>query len=306
MSKTLETKRKILNLLKKREMTITGLSEELGLSTATISQHMEELQRMGAIEKIDNEHFKKLKYYRLNESAPIPARYVLGAVVAILILGSIIYFYGAGAVSNIYQGQPVTPRSSTPAAAPNQTSATLVTAPGNQPGNSTAASSPPPAGGGSFACPLFFYYINGNVTGYSGFRLFNISSGNYTYRDYVLGTGSSGNLNITERITDVLAEPSGFNYTRQHYISFSRQGVRANNLNSSAQEVNTSIAPAGYNATPNKTINAIIAIRVNSTAPEATYAVRIDGPCGPGVQPFLITVGSKPYNGTVNFSSTYQ
>src|SRR5271167_201052 len=93
MSKTLETKRKILKLLQKKDMTITDLSNELSLSNATIGQHMDELMQMKAIEKIDNEHFRKLKYYKINYSNEEILKYLLGAVIIIAIVVSVYYFY---------------------------------------------------------------------------------------------------------------------------------------------------------------------------------------------------------------------
>lgn len=94
LSKIFETKKKILALLKENNMTITELSQQLGLSTQTVGQHIAELQEMGAIEKIDSEHFKKLKIYKVNERIidPVVARYVVSAIAVIAIL-SVLYFY---------------------------------------------------------------------------------------------------------------------------------------------------------------------------------------------------------------------
>src|SRR5271155_5310485 len=76
-------------------MAITELSVELGLSTQTVGQHISELQEMRAIERIDNEHFKKLKVYKVNESTIDPAvvRYVVGAIIVIAIVASAAYLY---------------------------------------------------------------------------------------------------------------------------------------------------------------------------------------------------------------------
>lgn len=99
LSKTFETKKKILGMLKERSMTITELSHELNLSTQTIGQHITELQEMGAIERVDNEHFKKLKVYKINEAGsidPVVARYIIGAVVIIAVIGVLYLFFYYG------------------------------------------------------------------------------------------------------------------------------------------------------------------------------------------------------------------
>ena len=65
MGKTLETKNEILKLLKERKMTVTEISETLGLAKSTISQHISELVNTGVIDQEDNTHFKKMRYYRI-------------------------------------------------------------------------------------------------------------------------------------------------------------------------------------------------------------------------------------------------
>lgn len=66
MSKTWNTKRRILKLLSKRQMTMSELSTELGLVPSTVSQHIEYLRNVGAITEIDNPYVKKWRYYRAN------------------------------------------------------------------------------------------------------------------------------------------------------------------------------------------------------------------------------------------------
>lgn len=99
MSRTLETKRKILTLLKEKEMTITGLSAALGLSNATVSQHLEDLSRTGAVERVENEHYRKLKYYRIRETeGPVMAgyaKYAAAAAIALIVALGAAYFYSA-------------------------------------------------------------------------------------------------------------------------------------------------------------------------------------------------------------------
>ncbi len=49
MSKTFGTKNKIVKLLKEKPMTVTEISAVLGLSKATVSQHMSELENMSMV-----------------------------------------------------------------------------------------------------------------------------------------------------------------------------------------------------------------------------------------------------------------
>lgn len=285
MSKTLETKKRILNLLKKREMTITELSAALDLSTATISQHMDELRQVGAVEKIDNEHYKKLKYYKINEAiaAPILAKYAIVAVAIILLAGVLIYTYASPKGSTSLPAYNTIPNHTTSSQQLNQ-------------------STIPSVGTGAFACPMMFYRISGTVTGYSGFRLYSITPNSITYSDYVIAPGSSGNLMITEYISGVLNE-SGISMTRQHYATLKAQGTAGSNSTYTA--INVTITPNSFAVRNNETINSIVTVATNGTVANGTYALIIDGPCGPGVSPVLITIGSKPYNGTVSLISGY-
>ena len=66
MSKTWETKNRILDLLYEGNKTLSDMSGELGLTLATVKQHLGELEAMGAIVRVDNPHVKKWKYYAIN------------------------------------------------------------------------------------------------------------------------------------------------------------------------------------------------------------------------------------------------
>lgn len=67
MSKTSETKKKILDLLKTGNKRLIDIYPVLGLSAATVSQHLKELKEMNLIIEIDNSHFKNEKYYSINK-----------------------------------------------------------------------------------------------------------------------------------------------------------------------------------------------------------------------------------------------
>jgi len=290
MTKTLETKKKILNLLKKRQMTITGLSEELGLSTATVSQHLDELQRMGAVEKIDNEHFKKLKYYKATEQAsPMVIKYVLGALAIVIIASALL----------LYHGSP--PATSPPATAVTSPVAALTSINATN-ANATNTTSPIAPGGGAYACPLVYYHINGSVLNYSGMSLYYLNYSDGKIADYVIARGGSGSMAVQENISNVLEEPANSSITqRQHYVGAIKQGNTS--LSYSTPGLNISISPENYTLAKAEIVNFTLSLTANSTAPSSTYLIRIDGPCAGGVTPFLVTVGTMPYNGTVSEGS---
>lgn len=66
MGKTWQTKRQIMHMLSEGSMNVTEIADRLGMSQATVSQHLAELKDLGAIEEVNNEHVKKWKYYRAN------------------------------------------------------------------------------------------------------------------------------------------------------------------------------------------------------------------------------------------------
>jgi biotin operon repressor len=68
MSKTWEMKRRILELLAKNNMMPSEISGALGLSPSTVTQHLKELERVGAIREVPNAHVKKWKHYELNKA----------------------------------------------------------------------------------------------------------------------------------------------------------------------------------------------------------------------------------------------
>ena len=80
-------------------MTASELSKELDVSRATVNQHLDELKAMGAIEKIENEHFKRLKYYKKTiPMNPTVAKYVLVIAALVVVCALVIIFYRNGPV----------------------------------------------------------------------------------------------------------------------------------------------------------------------------------------------------------------
>lgn len=117
MSKIWGTKKKILELLSKRKMTLTELSNSLKLSPSTVSQHIDELTLRGAIERVESEFAKKWKYYRLNPNfntealpvgvvqraevfSPYKKSAFMGMLVVLAAFGTIMYYYLAGGASS--------------------------------------------------------------------------------------------------------------------------------------------------------------------------------------------------------------
>ena len=182
---------------------IRGMPQELSLSTATVSQHMEELQKMGAVERVDNEHFKRLKYYKASQTPPVSmAKYVIVILlVAAAIGGYAILSYGATGTSQPQRSNGSAPPSIITTTAPQANASTTPIQPG---------------GAGAIACPMMTYSLNGTITGYHGFSLYYVNSSNGGIPDYV--TGSSGTFNVSERVTNVLNNnPAQFTTNRTHY-----------------------------------------------------------------------------------------
>ncbi len=108
MSKTFETKKRILKLLGDKHMTLTEISEALQLAPSTVEQHLKELERMNAISVVEDEYIKKWKHYRLQTEAenahPVSVGHVrqgvfIGGIVVIAAAALIILFLTGSASS---------------------------------------------------------------------------------------------------------------------------------------------------------------------------------------------------------------
>ena len=82
MSKTWETKNRIIRMLSSRPYTLSEISEKLNLSASTVSEHLRELESRGAISQVSNQYSHKWKYYKLNEGykAEGPASEIIASV----------------------------------------------------------------------------------------------------------------------------------------------------------------------------------------------------------------------------------
>ena len=120
MSKTFETKSKILDILRQGAKTPAELGRTLALSPSTISQHLKELREAGRIEEFTDEHFKNIKYFRRLEHPSIfasnTAKLATGVLVFAILAILTVSFYGkpasattAGAVSILMTDPPSVP-----------------------------------------------------------------------------------------------------------------------------------------------------------------------------------------------------
>jgi|GEM_PF-5151429 DNA-binding transcriptional ArsR family regulator len=66
MARNGSTKNKILSMIAKKDRTLSDICVELSLAPSTVSQHLQELKDIGAVEWVQNDHVKKWKYYKLN------------------------------------------------------------------------------------------------------------------------------------------------------------------------------------------------------------------------------------------------
>lgn len=113
MSKTWDTKQRILELLKSHKMTLTEISKRLDLAPSTVNQHIRELLEMDAIRQVPNEFVTKWKYYQVNpqfngveettvktSSMPSPFFRVVSVLILLAVVGLIlISSHGPSSVS---------------------------------------------------------------------------------------------------------------------------------------------------------------------------------------------------------------
>ncbi len=128
VSKTWKTKRKILSIISREAKTPSEISNELNLAPSTVSEHMEELERMGAIKQVDNPFIKKWKYYKVNPDfdskhiggTRLPVGVPQAAAVFVIILGLLgVLAFGASSVGG--GGQQVLFSLTDPPSVPNGT-----------------------------------------------------------------------------------------------------------------------------------------------------------------------------------------
>jgi len=196
MSKMFGTKNRIVKLLSKKAMNITEISETLGLSKATVSQHISELEGMSVVEQLDNSHFKKVKYYKLsgkgntvmergNDSRATLDKLIIPAVLAVLFVAILLHF--SANTHNIGSSIP-----------PINTN--------NTPNTSTH--------GIGVACPMITAFTNGNHANESVLSgiISEIALGNPCSIAYV-NNGTIAGLNYTAHNGTVDVQELGYAYT---------------------------------------------------------------------------------------------
>ena len=135
MGKTWHMKKRILKILSKRPCTPGEMSKLLGLSPSTVSVHIAELERMGAIERVENSYAKRWKYYRIKPGFNIEKAMSVKEVnmIPLILMGvAIAAFIGVGVFIGLTHqggGKPatiLTIQLTDPPSVPNGTQALLV------------------------------------------------------------------------------------------------------------------------------------------------------------------------------------
>ncbi len=136
MTKTWQTKKKILKLVSKDAKTPGEISEQLGLAPSTVSEHIEELERMGAVKEVENEFVRKWKYYRANPDFDVQAiaslkrvsnlPQIVGALAIVLGLVAL-FVFGIPSIGALGAGSSVVFSLTDPPSVPNGTQALNIT-----------------------------------------------------------------------------------------------------------------------------------------------------------------------------------
>ncbi len=311
MSAVAETKNRILERLRAGKKNVTQLSAELGLSKATVSQHMQELREMGLIEEEDNRFFRSVKYFRIKEGIAESAQatasnakyYKYIAAIAIIAVVSVVLLAGQQARARPGEGQNATAGSQL-----IRNVTTTSTLPMNTV-NKTRASNTVSTRGGvpgiTATCPLIDYGIRNAIVNVSGFGTYTVPEG---FTDYVLKRGSSGTVAYNTTIGELQGIPAslpGFNDTSEwsHIyllkVSNGTTSLEMVNMSEVGVEVNfTGIDMHTYNNSRTYLVNAQIS--AGSSANESTYLLYL-GPGLPmcGGQGVILTIGGGAYRGTI-------
>jgi DNA-binding transcriptional ArsR family regulator len=136
VSKTWQTKKKILKLISKGARTPGEISDKLGLAPSTVSEHIDELERMGAVKQRDNPFIKKWKYYEPNPNfdfrGMLNTKKTRGipqiAAALVIVLGLVAFLaFGLPALGALGAGQSVVFSLTDPPSVPNGTQALNIT-----------------------------------------------------------------------------------------------------------------------------------------------------------------------------------
>ena len=288
MSGIFSTKNRILDSLAKKPKTRKQLSEELKLSPATVSQHLEELIRMGLISKSSDVHSKRWMQYEVNSDAYekyrgpmkeqnrryIQVPFMTMLAILVVIAASFVFFSSQNMLPNSSSGIP---------AASANVSGGFV--PGLLPQ-------------GASSCPIIRIPVITNISSFTGFSMYNVSG----YHDYVISRGSSGKLNFTVKSEETAAESNSSGTTLPVYNNFRFSHVSNNSsgglYNATTPGLNISLSSLEENMSSGSTANFLMRINASTSAPYGTYWVSVNE-CDGISSIFLITVGNGPYAGNV-------
>ena len=113
MSKTWYTKKRILKILLKRQRTPGEIGKLLELSPSTVRVQIAELERIGAIERVENGYTKRWKYYRIKSGFDIDKAIRVKEIniIPLILMGIVIAaFIGVGTFIGLmpHRGQATT------------------------------------------------------------------------------------------------------------------------------------------------------------------------------------------------------
>ena len=293
MSKHLVTKRRILGLLGERPMTRAELSKALGLTPATLSQHLQSLEDSGAIYVDPSSGSRKWKYYKLNRGFNMNRMNRERGYSTAMTLGSVaVIVIAAVVVLSLVVGHSRQQSAASVITIPHTTTKTL----------NTSASGNISITPGEFAsaCPVILtnQTFNSSIVGYSGLKYYDDNG----TPEYIIAPGTNGSMVLAlgkpARSSNLeISNFAAFYYSTGQNNSYANR-YAMNSTNGVSVSFNVS-SEYLTSASPNATVR--IGISAASNANEGTYRVFIpEGPCRPDAASFLLTVGNKPYNGTVN------
>ncbi len=289
MSGIFETKEKILKSLSNKPKTGKQLAEELGLTTATLNQHLQELEQKGLIHESEGTYSKRWKYYEVNSRAY--EKFATQTNVVRNAAGAFILVIAVIAAAVVLLGNGV----------PRPTTAITTVQPTGQSASSTNTAMITPGGSQSAASACFFLgFSPQNVTmgPIVGFRSYNVSN----YTDLVIAPGHVGTINYTLEVVP-LSQNANSNMTLHLYNTafLSHRSSNSTLPDTTTPGINLTYIPQNYTGPyPSNTANYTFQIRFNvsSNATQGTYWMRI-ATCEGISMPMLVTIGNKPYNGTV-------
>lgn len=123
MSKTGDTKRRILEMLNQKSETLTSISRKLDLAPSTVSQHLQEMVDEGMIKQVDDRP-RKWKYYEVNKNRGIYVhqeshavkrwRYAIPIAVIALLFVAAALFYTSTSQNVVAQQVYLSPGSNVP------------------------------------------------------------------------------------------------------------------------------------------------------------------------------------------------